>query len=68
MLMFSYGNIGIVAFLEINPYVNFVLSMQPSLNIILKLNLVKKEVSRSSQPGPADLQVSFSVSSEKFPL
>jgi hypothetical protein len=45
-----------------------VLSMQPSLNIILKLNLVKKEVSRSSQPGPADLQVSFSVSSEKFPL
>jgi hypothetical protein len=42
MLMVSYGNIGIVAFLEINPYVNFVLSMQPSINIILKLNLVKK--------------------------
>ena len=50
MLMISYGNIGIVAFLEINLYVNFVLSMQPSLNIILKLNMLKGKASGYLQP------------------
>jgi hypothetical protein len=50
MLMVSYGNIGMVAFLEINLYVNFVLSMQPSLNIILKLNMLKGKASGYLQP------------------
>ncbi len=50
MLMVSYGNIGIVAFLEINLYVNFVLSMQHGLNIILKLNMLKGKASGYLQP------------------